>query len=91
MEYRWKGPVNTYNFCMRHFLLNPIFTRVKVKIKNLLKRNLPTPVGSAERILFLEQADYRATFWLYQSYAVCVFMFKSSLKRYYLNRMCQYR
>jgi len=34
---------------MTHFLLNPIFTRVKVKIKNLLKRNLPTHVGSAER------------------------------------------
>jgi len=34
---------------MKHFLLNPIFTRVKVKIKNLLKRNVFTPVGSAER------------------------------------------
>jgi len=50
MGYRWKGPFNTYNFCMTHFLLNPIFTRVKAKIKNLLKRNLPTPVGYAERI-----------------------------------------
>jgi len=47
--YRWKGPFNTYNLCMTHFLLNPIFTRVKVKIKKLLKRNLPTPIGSAER------------------------------------------
>jgi len=44
-----KGPFKTYNFCMTHFLLNLIFTRVKVKIKNFLKRNLPTPVGSAER------------------------------------------
>jgi len=50
--YRWKGPFNTYNFRMTHFVLNPIFTRVKVKINNLLKRNLPTPVGSAERIFF---------------------------------------
>jgi len=50
--YCWKGPFNTYNFCTTHFLPNPIFTGVKVKIKNLLKRNLPTPVGSAERIFF---------------------------------------
>jgi len=32
----WKGPFNAYNFCMTQFLLNPIFTRVKVKIKNRL-------------------------------------------------------
>jgi len=36
--YRWKGPFNAYNFCMTFFLLNPIFTLVKVKIKNLLKK-----------------------------------------------------
>jgi len=47
--YRWKGPFTTDNFCMKHFLLNQIFTRVKYKNKYLLKRNLPTPVGSAER------------------------------------------
>jgi len=50
--YRWKGPFNTYNFFMTHFLLNPIFTRVNVKIK----RNLPTPVGSAARIFFLNDS-----------------------------------
>jgi len=38
--------------CMTHFPLYPIFTRVNVKIKNLLKRNLPTPVGSTERNFF---------------------------------------
>jgi len=55
MGYRWKGPFKTYYFCIKHFLLNPIFTGVKFKIKNLLKRNLPTPVGSAERnFLFLK-------------------------------------
>jgi len=37
---------------MKHFLLNQIFTRVKFKNKYLLKRNLPTPVGSAERNFF---------------------------------------
>jgi len=31
---------NTHNFCMTHFLLNPIFTRVMVKIKNLLKKEI---------------------------------------------------
>jgi len=50
--YRWKGPFNTYNFYMKHFLLNQIFTLVKFKNKYLLKRNLPTPVGSAERNFF---------------------------------------
>jgi len=39
-------------------LLNPIFTRGKVKIKNLLKRNLPTPVGSAERNFLINSAVY---------------------------------
>jgi len=37
---------------MTQFLIIPLFTRVKVIIKNLLKRNLPTPVGSAERNFF---------------------------------------
>jgi len=41
---------------MTHFLLKPIFTRVKVKNKNLIKRNLPRPVGSAERN-FLEHIN----------------------------------
>jgi len=50
--YRWIGPFNTYNICMKHFLLNQIFTRVKFKNKYLFKRNLPTPVGSAERNFF---------------------------------------
>jgi len=44
--------IHTYNFYMKHFLLNQIFTRVKFKNKYLLKRNLPTPVGSADRNFF---------------------------------------
>jgi len=40
-----------------HFLFNPIFTRVKFKIKNLLKRKLPLPVGSVERNFFIHHTD----------------------------------
>jgi len=64
--YRWKGPFNTYYFCMKHFLLNQIYTRVKFKNKHLLKRNLPTPVGSAERNFLIYLFAQRLFFWSFQ-------------------------
>jgi len=58
---------NAYNFCMKHFLLNPIFTRVKVKIKNLLKRNLPTYVCRLCREEFF--------YIIFLSVYVCIFIY----------------
>jgi len=63
--YRWKGLLDVYNFCMKHLLFYPIFTRIKFKNKYLLKRNLPTPVGSAERNFFVSWPGWCQSFLLY--------------------------